>query len=82
MEDLGFAARMLQKGLLVLGRSIRTGPLKICIDAWGAVGQSVRGGDLSGTPLCLTLKGFRDNLLPANYSLVTFLLLETRKLLA
>jgi len=37
-----------------------------------AGGQDLQSGDLSGTSLYLTLKGFRDNLLPANYSLATF----------
>jgi hypothetical protein len=56
VEDSGFAAGMLQKGLLVHGCAIRPGPLRIWNDAREAEGQSVRGGMLSGTSLCLTLR--------------------------
>jgi hypothetical protein len=43
VEDSGFAAGTLQKGLLVQGRTIRPGPLRIWSDAREAEGQSVWG---------------------------------------
>ena len=40
MKDSGFAAGMLQKDLLVQGRIIRSGSLRILSDAREAAGQS------------------------------------------